>query len=299
MTVSLGDLEVAVEVRAELGEGPLWDAAGRFLYFVDILQGRVHRVTPGAARGATPIPRTYEIGQPVGAIALAGAGDLVLAVRDGFARLDLDTGRVAMIADVERDRRDTRMNDGACDPAGRFWAGTKALDERRGAGALYRLDPDGRVRAMLANVTISNGLDWSADGTRMFYVDTGTGSIDVFDFDPDAGEIANRRAFVRVPPESGAPDGLTLDADGFLWLALWGGGALHRYAPDGARDRVVTLPVTRPTSIAFGGDDLGDLYVTSATIGLSPEQRAAQPHAGRVLRLRPGVTGRPPFGFKG
>jgi sugar lactone lactonase YvrE len=230
---------------------------------------------------------------------LCDAGDLVLAVRDGFARLDPESGAVRLIADVERDRPDLRMNDGACDPAGRFWAGTMALDERHGAGALYRLDPDGGVRTMLTGVTISNGIDWSDDAARMYYVDSGARTIDVFDFDVTRGELANRRPFVRVPPDQGSADGLTIDADGFVWLSLWGGGALHRYAPDGTRDRVVTLPVTHPTSLAFGGADLGDLYVTSATIALSADERAGQPHAGGVLRLRPGVSGRAPHRFNG
>ena len=129
------------------------------------------------------------------------------------------------------------MNDGNCDPAGRFWAGTMALDERRSAGALYRLDPDLTVHTMLTDVTISNGIDWSLDGRRMYYVDSPTRRIDVFDFDPGTGAIANRRTFVQVPAEAGIPDGMTVDADGFVWLALWGGAALHRYAPDGTRER--------------------------------------------------------------
>jgi sugar lactone lactonase YvrE len=202
-----------------------------------------------------------------------------------------------MLATVETDRPQNRMNDGACDPAGRFWAGTMALDERPHAGALYRLDPDLTVRTMLTDVTISNGIDWSPDGRRMYYVDSPTRRIDVFDFDPGTGAIADRRPFVDVPAESGIPDGITVDAAGFVWLALWGGAALHRYDPDGARERAVALPVSHPTSCAFGGPGLDELYVTSARRDLTRDERARQPMAGGLLRLRPGVAGRPAHVF--
>jgi len=235
----------------------------------------------------------------VGAAALTAAGDLVLAVRDGFARLDLDSGKVRAIADVEADLPDQRMNDGKCDPAGRFWAGTMALDKRPGAGALYRLDPDGRVHRILDGVSISNGLDWSDDGRLMYYVDTPTRSIDVFDFDVASGAIANRRALARVERGDGWPDGLTLDADGYIWVALWAGAAVRRYAPDGTLDRVVAVPTTYPTSCAFGGPDLQDLYVTTAATALTPEERLREPLAGGLFRCRPGVQGRPPHRFKG
>jgi sugar lactone lactonase YvrE len=147
---------------------------------------------------------------------------------------------------------------------------------------------------MLTEVSISNGIDWSPDGRRMYYVDSPTRRIDVFDFDARSGAIADRRTFVALPPEAGFPDGLTVDAEGFVWLALWGGAALHRYDPEGARERIVPLPVSHPTSCAFGGSSLDELYVTSARRPLSADARARQPMAGGLLRLRPGVMGRPP-----
>jgi sugar lactone lactonase YvrE len=191
------------------------------------------------------------------------------------------------------------MNDGKCDAAGRFWAGTMALDERGGAGALYRLDPDGHVETMIDGVTISNGLDWSDDGRLMYFIDTPTQSVDVFDFDLASGRIANRRSFARIDPVDGAPDGLTLDAEGFVWVALWGGSRVRRYAPDGALDSIVRVPATYVTSCAFGGADLGDLYITTARIKLSEADRASQPLAGGLFRARPGVRGRPPHRFSG
>lgn len=281
-------VELVLDARADLGEGPRWDARGQRLLWVDIMRGRIHSFRP--AKGAC---RSVDARRPVGALACAADGGVVLAVAGGFARLDFDSGTVTLLATVETDRPQNRMNDGACDPGGRFWAGTMALDERPQAGALYRLDPDGTVHTMLTEVSISNGIDWSLDGRRMYYVDSPTRRIDVFDFDPATGAIADRRPFVNVPAEAGIPDGLTVDAAGFVWLALWGGAALHRYDPEGARERIVPLPVTHPTSCAFGGPDLDELYVTSARRPLSADERARQPMAGGLIRLRPGVAGRP------
>ena len=288
----MSGVELVLDARAELGEGPRWDPRGQRLLWVDILRGRVHSFRPD--RGAC---RYVDAGRPVGALACAADGSVALAVAGGFARLDLDSGRVEMLAAVEAGRPGNRMNDGACDSAGRFWAGTMALDEGPQAGALYRLDPDLRVHTMLSGVTISNGIDWSPDDRRMYYVDSPTRRVDVFDFDVEGGSIANRRPFVALGSEAGVPDGLTVDAAGFVWLALWGGGALRRYGPDGALDRIVPLPVSHPTSCAFGGRDLDELYVTSARRPLSKEERAREPMAGGLLRLRPGVAGRLPHLF--
>jgi sugar lactone lactonase YvrE len=282
-------VELVLDARADLGEGPRWDVRGQRLLWVDIMRGRVHAFRPEAG-----VCRSVDVGRPVGALVGAADGGLVLAVAGGFARFDRESARVDMMAAVEADRPENRMNDGACDAAGRFWAGTMALDERPQAGALYRLDPDGTVHTMLTGVSISNGIDWTPDGRRMYYVDSLTRRIDVFDFEARSGAIANRRTFVALAPEAGFPDGLTVDAEGFVWLALWGGAALHRYDPEGARERIVPLPVTHPTSCAFGGSDLDELYVTSARRPLSADERARQPMAGGLLRLRPGVVGRPP-----
>jgi sugar lactone lactonase YvrE len=286
--------DLALDIQAELGEGPVWDPLSSCLYFVDILRGLVHRFDP-----ATQGLHTVAVGCSVGAVAPTERGDLVLAVRDGFARMDLATGRVEMIAEVEVDKIDRRMNDGECDAAGRFWAGTMALDERADAGALYRLDPDGRVQTMIDRVSISNGIDWSGDGRLMYYIDSPSQSVDVFDFDLASGTIANRRSFARIDPGDGTPDGLTLDAEGFVWVALWGGRAVRRYAPDGSLDSIVRVPAPHVTSCTFGGADLGDLYITTARIKLSERERAAEPLAGGLFRTRPGVHGRPPHRFKG
>jgi sugar lactone lactonase YvrE len=292
--VSVHDAELVLDAQAELGEGPVWDSVSSCLYFVDILRAHVHRFDP-----QTGALQAFDVGQFVGAVAIAESGELMLAVRDGFARMNLGTVRIEMIAEVEADRPDQRMNDGKCDAAGRFWAGTMALDERGGAGALYRLDPDGQVHTMLRHVSISNGLDWSSDNRLMYFIDSPTQSVDLFDFDAATGVISNRRSLVRVGPVHGLPDGLTLDADGGVWVSLWGGGEVRRYARDGTLDAIVRVPTQYPTSCAFGGADLTDLYITTARVKLSGEERASQPHAGAVFRARPGVVGRPANLFKG
>ena len=284
---------LVLDVHAELGEGPIWDTANACLYFVDILRGRLHRYDP-----RTRASRVHDVGRKVGAAALSESGDLILAAQGGFVRLDETTGRTTPIADVDANRPDVRMNDGKCDPAGRFWAGTMALDERRLAGALYRLDPSGQVHTMLRGVTISNGLDWSDEGL-MYFIDSPTQSVDVFDFDLASGAIENRRPFVSIPATEGTPDGLTLDAEGHVWVALWGGGAVHRYAPDGTLEAVIGVPTRYPTSCTFGGPDLGDLYITTAHIKLSPRERIEQPQAGGLFHARPGPKGRAPNRFRG
>ena len=283
----MADVALALDAQAELGEGPMWDPRAACLYFVDILRGRVHRFEPAQSQ-----VHSYDAGRMVGAVALTDGDDLLLAVQDGFARLDTRTGAVRSIAQLEDAHPDLRFNDGKCDPSGRMWAGTMALDERHGAGALYRLDPDGRIHRMLGDVTISNGLDWTDAGGTMYFIDSPTRTIDVFDFDLAGGNIGNRRTFVRFLRGEGVPDGMTLDAEGCVWVALWGGGAVHRYAPDGRCDTVVRVPTRYPTSCAFGGPDLGDLYITTAHVKLTPQERAGQPHAGGVFRVRPGPKGR-------
>jgi sugar lactone lactonase YvrE len=283
-------VDVALDCRCELGEGPIWDHRIGRLLFVDINGHRVHAFDP-----ATRAHDTFDAGEYVSAIALYEAGGYLVTLQHDFARLDFDGGALTRLARVEASRDDTRFNDGYVDRRGRFWAGTMSLVRQKEQGALYRLDRDAgghRATRMLDGVTTSNGIDWSADGRRMFYVDTGTRRIDVFDFDVEAGTISGRATLVEIPEADGKPDGLVLDADGFLWVALWQGRAVRRYAPDGRLDRHVELPVSCPTKCAFGGPDLDALYVTSARTILSDAGRAAEPHAGSVFVLYPGVRGR-------
>ncbi|HUL72374.1 MAG TPA: SMP-30/gluconolactonase/LRE family protein [Vicinamibacterales bacterium] len=288
------EAELVLDVHAQLGEGPIWDAARQRLLFVDIMRGYVHEFDPANGKD-----RVLEVGQPVGAVAPTVRGDWVVAARDGFFRLDPKTGKVTLIAHVERDVPETRMNDGYVDARGRFWAGTMGMGGVTGKGSLYRLDPDGTVTQHVTGVSISNGIDWSPDGTLMYHVDTDTSRVDVFDFADASGTIRNRRVFVTIPSELGFPDGLIVDAEGCVWLALWEGGAVHRYRPNGDLDAIVPLPVSLVTKCAFGGPDLADLYITTAWIDLDPAERPRQPQAGGVFRLRPGARGRPATRFAG
>jgi len=286
--------EVVVDARAGVGEGPVWDAARDILIWLDIPGRLIHEYDPD-----TGADTTFTVPMPVGSVALRDRGGLVLAMQDGFWLCEPDLEDLRRFVPVEADRPDNAMNDGKADPAGRFWAGTLANDGRPGQGGLYRLDPDGNVETMLTAVSVSNGIDWSPDERLMYYVDSGARSVDVFDFDHQSGRIARRRTLVAVPPSEGVPDGLCVDGEGHLWVAIWGSGEVRRYSPEGDVERVLRLPVTRVTSVAFGGHDLGDLYITSMADGLTAEQQAGQPLAGALFRSRPGVTGRLPFKFGG
>lgn len=285
--------EAVVTPGVELGEGPAWDDRHGVLVWVDIWAGRVHAYDP-----QTGHDEAVEVGQPVGAAVPRAAGGYALAVRDGFALLEPD-GVVRNVAKVEDHIPGNRMNDGKCDRHGRFWAGTMAADQRPGAGALYRLDPDLSLTRVVAGVSISNGLAWSLDDTTLYFIDTPTQGVDAFDYDPSTGELEHRRRVIDVPPEAGAPDGMALDEEGLLWIALHGGGAIRRYSPDGALDRVVELPAINTTSCAFAGPELDDLYITSAREGLSADELARQPLAGALFRHRPGVRGVPTERFGG
>jgi sugar lactone lactonase YvrE len=291
------DWQVVVPARAELGERPFWDAAAGCLAWVDILAGQLHRYRPGVGDEVF-----HTAGVAVGAAAPRAGGGYVLAAADGFRLVGAD-GRAegsprrppGMVADA-------RFNDGACDPAGRFWAGTVTADRRPEGGALYRLDPGGRITAMLDGVTESNGLGWSLDGGTFYFIDSGESRprIRAFPFGLAAGTLGPPRDLVQPPAGSGIPDGLVVDAEGCLWVAFWGGSAVRRYSPAGELLAQLPVPVSQPSCPAFGGPDLADLYVTSAWEDMTEAQRAAEPLAGDVLRTRYGsVAGQPTSTFAG
>jgi sugar lactone lactonase YvrE len=289
------DVEVAVSAQCQLGEGPVWDPDRGLLRWVDILAGHVHAVDPATGAG-----NWFGAGDPVGAVGLTRGGGLVLALVDGFALAGGDGQDLTRVPGFSIDRAAIRFNDGKPDPWGNFCAGTMAWDETgRPPGSLYRLGPDGTVTELFGDVGLSNGLDWTDDRRLFYYADSNSGRVDLFDTDPDTGALAGRRLFVTVPGADGIPDGLTLDADGCVWLAVWDSGEVRRFTPGGRLDTVVRLPARQVTSAAFGGADLGTLYITSAWEGLSPVNRAAQPHAGDIFACTPGVTGRLPFLFAG
>ena len=286
------EFDVAVEARAELGEGPRWDAASRTLLWVDIPGHSVHRYDP--ATGAD----TEELVPGVVSLALPRSrGGAVIGLPDGLHALDGE--RSPLLAPIDAERSGTRTNDGACDAAGRLWVGTMALDEASPLGGLFRVDADLSVTTVLTGTTISNGLGWSPAGDRFYFIDSPTRRVDVFDFDPETGALEDRRLLVAVEVEGAVPDGMNVDGEGCLWVALHGGWGLNRYSPDGELLAEVRLPVARITSCCFGGDGLRDLYVTTRREGLSAGELAEQPLAGALLRLDAGVAGLPTHAFAG
>jgi sugar lactone lactonase YvrE len=287
-----GEYDVAVPPAAQLGEGPRWDAATGTLLWVDILGRSVHRYDPKTGDDTVQsVPAVVSLALP------RRRGGVVIGLPDGLHLLDGPRSR--RLVAIEPERADTRTNDGACDGVGRLWVGTMALDERSPAAALYRIDPDLTVTKVLTGTTISNGLGWSPSGRLFYFIDSPTRRVDVFDCDLAGGMIENRRCFAAVEVEGAVPDGLTVDAEGGVWVALHGGWGLRRYAPDGQLAAIVDLPVARVTSCCFGGEDLRDLYVTTRREGLGATELAEQPLAGALLRLDAGVAGLPTDAFAG
>jgi sugar lactone lactonase YvrE len=284
-------VDVVLAAGARLGEGPLWDPRAAALRWVDILPGRVHRFDP-----VTSEDTSFEVGEPVGTVAVRRDGGLVLATESGIWTCTDEGTELNRLHEVATDPPGGRFNDGKADRWGRFWAGTM-LDGTDGAGAFYRLDPDGSLHRVLTGVSVSNGLGWSPDGHTMYYVDTQTGGVDAFDHDPDTAEVSNRRRLIDV--KRGWPDGMTVDAEGHLWVALWDGWAVCHYTPEGRLLETVELPAQRITSCTFGGADLTTLYVTSARAGLSPESLERQPDAGSLFALDAGVSGQAPGEWAG
>ncbi|MFF8671545.1 SMP-30/gluconolactonase/LRE family protein [Streptomyces sp. NPDC015242] len=277
--------EVAVRAEAELGEGPTWDAAAGRLLWIDILGSRLHTYDP--VTGRRTVRRTE---QHIGAVKPRAGGGLVLNLRDGIGLLDPDGGFRWLHREPVPGRR---ANDAAVAPDGALWAGTMRYDEAPGGGTLSRVTGEGAVEVVLDDVTVSNGTGWSPDGRLMYYIDTPTRRIDVFDHAD--GRISGRRTLAEIEEGAGFPDGLTVDADGCVWVALWEGGAVRRYTPQGRLDRVIELPVPLVTACAFGGAGLDDLYITTARVGLSEPPAPAGslfvvPGAGKGL-AQPAFTG--------
>ena len=268
-----------------LGEGPVWSPEEQALWWVDIRGCAVHRFD-----WATEQTDSWQLPEPVGSLALRAQGGLLVALRGGLSFFDPFSGRLEQVAAPHAGRADLRFNDGKCDRQGRFWVGSMHDSVRAPHGSLYRLDADLTCTAMLDDIDIPNSLCWSPDGTTMYFADSPLHTMSAYPFDPPTGTLGERRIFTRVAPPA-VPDGATVDAEGFVWCAHWGGARIVRTAPDGREDRVVALPVAHPTSCAFGGPDLRTLFVTSAHEPLDAAARTAQPLAGAVLALDVGVAG--------
>jgi xylono-1,5-lactonase len=285
----MGDIQVdvALHVRAQHAEGPLWDAETARLWWVDITGERVHCFDPQSSRDIS----WSTSGQP-GGVVLTTAGEPVVASPEGLALLDRLTGDLKLRVPIEQDKPENRANDIKVDSRGRAWAGTMAFDKRPHGAALYRID-GAQVTCVVDGLTIANGPAFDEDQGRLYLADTGIAVVDVFDLDPRTGAISGRRRLVDFNDAQVWPDGMAVDDDGMLWVALGRAGAVHRYRLDGLLDGVIEIPTTNPTSVAFGGPDGADLYIVTSWFDLDEDNRAAQPLAGAIFRCRPGVTGRP------
>jgi len=287
--------DLLLDAAAILGEGPVWHHERKTLLWIDIEGHQLHET---AAHGSSA--RVILIGEQIGCLAPAGGSLVVAGLRSGFSAIDLETGRRTPIEDPERHLPDNRFNDGKCDPAGRFWAGTMHTREDPGCGALYCLDAGLCVSCKLPGVSISNGLAWSADERTMYYVDSPTRQIVAYDYDRSSGAIAHSRVVYEVPTGEGFPDGMTIDGEGMLWVALWDGHKVIRVDPSAGRVvGHIDVPASRPTSCTFGGEGYDTLFITSARIHLTDAQLAKEPHAGGVFVCKPGVSGPPAVVFAG
>jgi len=288
--------ELFVDSKSILGEGPIWDNQKQVLFWVNIQANEVLITDP--AGGET---RTIDVGQMVGTVVPHTENSVMLALQEGFAQLDLDSEALTFIHDPEADIDTNRFNDGKCDPAGRFWAGTMGFSGPSGAhGSLYRMDSDYSVHKILEDVTTSNGIVWSHDKTTMYYIDTPLGRVDAFDYDDASGDICNRRTAITIPDGQGFPDGMTIDADGNLWVAHWGGHRISCWDPVRAElVETIRVPAPQVTACAFGGPNLDQLYITTARNGLDDATLAEYPHAGSLFVVTPGARGVPAFAFNG
>ncbi len=286
-------IETITDQLCKLGEGPVWDATRNEIYWLDIINRKIHQysMTDGNAK-------TYTVHAMVGCLAICKNGELLLALEDGFGFLDRSTGDIRMSHDPEQHLPTNRFNDGKCDVEGRLWAGTMAIDESAGAGSLYMYH-DNQSYKKIEEVSISNGIAWNTDNTIMYYIDSPTLEVISFSFDKRTGAIADKKRIIQISRSDGFPDGMTIDKEGMLWIAHWDGWQITRWNPNtGEKLSHISLPVSRVTSCTFGGKDLKDLFITSARVGLTEEELQKQPLAGSLFLIRNcGFEGLPAFEF--
>ena len=290
------EIECVVDCRNVLGEGPVWCPDEKVLYWVDIKGKSINRLTPASGK-----VETWPVDEEPGSIALRKNGNgMVVAFYGGFRHFDPATGIGETICEIEADTQTSRLNDGRCDRQGRFWAGSMDDEMVAPLGGLYRLDPDLSVHKAESNIICSNSIAFSPDGATLYYADLGIDTIWAYDLDTATGDISNRRVFASTKDMQGKPDGSAVDAEGYLWNAMWDGWCLARWAPDGTLDRAIELPVKRPTCPMFGGNNLDTIYLTCASWLLSEEELAEQPQAGGVFAITgAGAPGLPEPRFAG
>ncbi|WP_137790272.1 SMP-30/gluconolactonase/LRE family protein [Bacillus sp. E(2018)] len=289
------EAELVLPAKASLGEGPCWDSEQSVLYWVSILDKKVNIYDPRSHQN-----KEIQLDQMVGTVVPRESGGLVVALQKGFYFLDLNTEELAPVVDPEHELPENRFNDGKCDPFGRFWAGTMSLSEEAKKGSLYCLDHDLHVEKKREHLTISNGLAWSPDQSYMYLIDTPTKKVTRFQYDLQTGHIQNATDVISFPEGVGAPDGMTIDEEGMLWIAHWGGAQVSRWNPEtGEQLSSIPIPSLNVTSCTFGGENMDELYVTTARKNTSAENLERFPEAGGLFKVRPGVKGIPAYSFKG
>ena len=294
-TQNSNEVEVVIDSKSELGEGAIWNQKTGELIWINITGKILNFYNP-----ATGYNKEMFTGQMIGTVVPTNSGDVLVALQNGIYKLDTKSGTKKLIIDPEENIPNNRFNDGKCDPAGRFWAGTMSTKGELEKGTLYRLDADSTIHKMVEKVSISNGIAWSLDFKKMYYIDTPTQKVMAYDYDNKTGELSNPSVAVGVPVEMGSPDGMTIDSDGNIWVALWGGSAVTCWNPEtGKLIQTIKVPAKNVTSCAFGDDDLGTLYITSARIGTSDDDLNKYPNSGSVFKTKPGVKGVGAFSFKG
>jgi sugar lactone lactonase YvrE len=292
----MNEVEHVLQIQNVIGEGPVWHSGEESLYWVSFVEE--HRIFRFSTR--TERHDVFETGMPVMALAIRKKGGMIAATARGLSTWDVESNKFETMMNPLEGRAGIRFNDAAVDPRGRFWVGS--MDDnnpKEPNGQLFRLDGDKSFHLMDSDITVSNGIGWSPDQKTMYFTDSFRYCIHAYDFDAAAGSIKNRRVFVQSGTDGGVPDGMTVDSEGFVWSAFWGGWKVVRYNPEGKIDREYRLPVPNPTSCAFGGKHLDELYVTSATLGLTAKEKSDTPQSGDLFRLRTGIKGMDEARFAG
>ncbi len=281
--------ELYIDASATLGESPAWDVKTQTLYWIDVLERKVYA-------GRKPI---LQLDHYVGCLAPRRKGGLVIAQRSGIWALEPDMKKLHKLAAPRREFTHNRFNDGKCDPRGRFLAGTMDHHEKEATGCLYSVSAQGTIRRLLKGLRISNGMAWSPDGRTMYFTDTPTREIMAFDYDLETGAISNYRVIIHFEKSFGWPDGMTTDTDGNLWIAMWGGGRVSQWRPDGTLLAQFGVPALNVSSCVFGGPALNELFITSALVGMDQAAFKKFPLAGGIFRMETNVTGLPTYEFAG
>ena len=289
------EVELVLDSKSDLGEGAIWNHETQRLYWIDITGKILNIYNPALGNN-----KEMMTGQMIGTVVPSARGNVIVALQNGIYAMDIQTGTKKLIVDPESDKPGNRFNDGKCDPAGRLWAGTMRQDATGNDGALYRMEGSGSVKKMIPDVGISNGIVWSADVKYMYYIDSPSQKVMRYQYDEETGEISHPEVAVEIPQEMGLPDGMSIDSEGNLWVALWGGSAVGCWNPEtGKLVRKLKVPAKNVTSCAFGDSDFKTLYITTARQDMSPEELTELPLSGGLFKVRTEVAGTPAFFFKG